>query len=88
MHEMQEAQHAKILGTCRALSVWAKNSMTNCKTWRSRNNGGHGLHRIGDTNGKMLVWCRKCFGYALMKLGRKLLNSCQPFVDEKKKILC
>ena len=30
----------------------------------------------------MLVWC-----YTRVKLGRELLNSCQPCVDEKKKNL-
>ena len=31
------------------------------------------------------MWRRKCTGHTGVKLGRKWLNSCQPFVDENKK---
>ena len=34
-------------------------------------------------NGGMLVWCRKCSGYAILRLGAKLSSQCQPAADPK-----
>ena len=46
----------------------------------------HGVLRIVDTNGKMmLVWCRTCSGHVRVRLGRALLTSRQPSAKEKNK---
>ena len=36
--------------------------------------GGHDLVRRTDRQGKVLIWCRKCSGYARQGMGLKLIN--------------
>ena len=36
------------------------------------------LGRRMDTQGEVLVWCRKCSGYARQRMGSKLMNGCKP----------
>ena len=31
-----------------------------------------------DRQGDVLIWCRKCSGYARQRTGRKLKNCCKP----------
>ena len=40
-----------------------KELTSNLRKWRGRRTRGHDLQRTVDTNGEMLVWCRKCFGH-------------------------
>ena len=40
--------------------------------------GGHDLVRIMDRQGEVLIWCRKCSGYARQRMGPKLVNCCRP----------
>ena len=46
--------------------------------WKKRHLGGHDLVRRMDRQGEVLIWCRKCSGYARQKMGRKLRNCCKP----------
>ena len=71
-------------GTCHGFKWMGKAFNKPLKKWNNRHNGGHDL----DTNGRILVWCRKCSGYTGVKLGRKLLDGYQPFVEENKKNIC
>ena len=43
--------------------------------WRSR--GGHDLVRRIDRQGEVLIWCRKCSGYARQRMGPKHMNCCR-----------
>ena len=40
--------------------------------------GSHDLVRRTDRQGEVLIWRRKCSGYARQRMGRKLMNYCQP----------
>ena len=40
--------------------------------------GGHDLVRRVDRQGDVLIWCRKCSGYARQRMGPKLVNCCRP----------
>ena len=31
-----------------------------------------------DRQGEVLIWCRKCSGYARQRMGSTLMNSCKP----------
>ena len=31
-----------------------------------------------DRQGEVLIWCRKCSGYARQRMGPKLVNCCKP----------
>ena len=31
-----------------------------------------------DRQGEVLIWCRKCSGYARQRMGPKLMNCCKP----------
>ena len=31
-----------------------------------------------DWQGEVLIWCRRCSGYARQRMGPKLLNCCRP----------
>ena len=35
--------------------------------WRKRHMGGHDMVRRVDRQGDVLIWCRKCSGYARQK---------------------
>ena len=37
--------------------------------WRRRHVGGHDLVRRMDRQGEVLIWCRKCSGYARQRMG-------------------
>ena len=40
--------------------------------------GGHDMVRRMDRQGEVLIWCRKCFGYARKSMGPHLMNCCKP----------
>ena len=44
--------------------------------WR-KTLGSHDLVRRVDTQGRVLIWCRKCSSYARRRMGPKLLNCCK-----------
>ena len=46
--------------------------------WRRRQLGGHDLVRRMDRQGEVLIWCRRCSGYARQRMGPKLVNCCKP----------
>ena len=41
-----------------------------------RHLGGHDLVRRMDTQGEVLIWCRKCSGYARQRMGPQQVNCC------------
>ena len=43
----------------------------------SRNLGGHDLVRRMDRQGDVLIWCRRCSGYARQRMRPKLMNCCR-----------
>ena len=50
------------------------------KDWKNggrRHLGGHDLVRRMDRQGEVLIWCRKCSGYARQRMGPKLTNFCR-----------
>ena len=46
--------------------------------WGKRNRGGHDLVRRVDRQGKVLIYCRKCSGFARQRMGPNLMNCCEP----------
>ena len=46
--------------------------------WGKRHLGGHDLVRRLDGQGEVLIWCRKCSGYARQRVGPKWMNCCKP----------
>ena len=46
--------------------------------WRKRQLGGHDLVRRMDRQGEVLIWRRKCSGYARQRVGPKPMNCCKP----------
>ena len=40
--------------------------------------GGHDIARIIDRKGEVMIWCRKCSGFARQRMGPKLMNCCKP----------
>ena len=38
----------------------------------------HDLVRRLDRQGEVLIWCRKCSGYATQRMGPNLMNCCKP----------
>ena len=36
------------------------------------------LFRRMDRQGEVLIWCRKCSGYARQRMGPKLMSCCRP----------
>ena len=46
--------------------------------WGRRQLDGHDLVRRMDRQKKVLIWCRKCSGYARQRMGPKLINCCMP----------
>ena len=46
--------------------------------WRKQHLGGHDMVRRMDLQGEVLIWRRKCSGYARQMMGPKLLNCCKP----------
>ena len=70
----RRSKYATHPGTCRGFKWMEKYFNMKLKKRGSRHTGGHDFQRLVDTNGKMLVWCRKSFGYAR----GKLLRHCQP----------
>ena len=40
--------------------------------------GGHDMVRRVDRQGEVLIWYRKCSGYARQRVGPKLMNCCKP----------
>ena len=47
---------------------------TNCHKWGNKHIGGHGLQRVVDLNGKMLVWCKEIFGELVGTLVRETVK--------------
>ena len=45
---------------------------------RRRHLEGHDLVRRMDRKDEVLVWCRKCSGYARQRMGPKLISCCRP----------
>ena len=45
--------------------------------WRRRHLGGHDLVGRMDRQGEVLIWCRKCSGYAKQRMGPKMMNCCK-----------
>ena len=86
MHEMWAAQQAgQKSWNVPVLHVDGRAIPDTLETWSSRNSGRRDLQRTVDTNGEMFVLCRTSSGHTRVKCGRKLLNRCQPFLDETKK---
>ena len=47
--------------------------------WGRRHLGGHDFVRRMDRKGEVvLIWCRKCSGYARQRMGPKMVNCCRP----------
>ena len=40
--------------------------------------GRHNMMRRMDRHGDVLIWCRKCSGYARQRMEAKLMNCCKP----------
>ena len=51
-----------------------KISVTKFGKWRKRHLGGDDLVRRMDRQGEVQIWCRKCSGYARLRMGPKLMN--------------
>ena len=45
--------------------------------WRRRHLVEHDLVRILDRQEDVLIWCRKCSGYARQRMGPKLMKCCK-----------
>ena len=45
--------------------------------WEKRHLGGHDLVRRMDRQGEVLIWSRKCSGYARQRVDPKLRNCCK-----------
>ena len=43
----------------------------------NENLGGHDILRRMDKQGEVLIWYRKCSGYARQRMGPKLMNCCK-----------
>ena len=54
-----------------------KNFVKKIGKWRKRHFGGHDLVRRKEGQGEVLIWCRKCSGYARQKIKPKLMNCCK-----------
>ena len=56
------------------------------KVWKMgrRHLGGRDPVRRIDRQGEVLIWCRKCSGYARQGMGQKLINCCKPEQTDKK----
>ena len=46
------------------------------------------MARRMDRQGELLIWCRKCSGYARQRMGPKLMNHCQPEKVGTKDVSC
>ena len=68
------SKYMKMLGKC----TGPKYLSTNVGKWGKRHLGGHDLVRRLDRQGEVLIWCRKCSGYARQTMGPKLMNCCKP----------
>ena len=70
----QGSKYMKMPGKC----TGPKFLSNNWGKWRRRHLGGHHLVRRMDRLGEVLIWCRKCSGYARQRMGPQLMNCCRP----------
>ena len=66
------SKNMKMPGRCTRPKFMSK-SLGN---WRKRHLGGHDFARRMDRQEDVLIWCRKCSGYARRRMGPKLMNCC------------
>ena len=64
----------KVPGRCTGPKFLSKSS----GKMERRHLGGHDLVRRMDRQGEVLIWCRKCSGYARQRMGPKQKNCCKP----------
>ena len=55
----------------------------NLGRWGKRHMGGHDMVRRMDWQGDVLIWCRKCSGYARRRMGHKLCECIDPLDDTR-----
>ena len=74
MHEVwKSSKYMKVPGKCTGPKC-----LSSCfGKWKKRHLGGHDLVRRMDREGEVLIWCRKCSGYARQRIGPKLRNCCK-----------
>ena len=67
-------KHMKMPGRCDGPNFLSK-SLKNgqCAIWEDMD-----LVRRMDRQGEVLIWCRKCSGYARQRMGPQLVNCCMP----------
>ena len=54
--------------------------------WVKRHLGGHDLVRRVDRQGQVLIWCKRCSGYARQKMGPKLMKLLQAGASGHKRV--
>ena len=64
----------KMSGKCTGPKFLSKS----LEKWGRRHLGGHDLVRRMDTQGEVLIWRRKCSGFARQRMGPKLMICCKP----------
>ena len=64
----------KMPGTCTGPKLLSKS----LGKWRRGHLGGHDLARRMDRQREVLIWFRKCSGYARQRAGPQLVNCCRP----------
>ena len=47
-------------------------------TWEKKYLESHDLARKVDRQGRTMIWCRRCSGYAGQRVGPTLLDCCRP----------
>ena len=70
----RESKYMKMPGRCTGPKLLSKS----LGKWKRRHLGGHDLVRRMDRRREVLIWRRKCSGYARQRMGPKLVNSCKP----------
>ena len=68
------SKYMKMSWTCKGPKFFSKKH----GKWRSCHVGGHDLVRRMDGQGEVLIWFRKCSGYARQSMEPKLMNCCRP----------
>ena len=68
------SKYMKMLGKCSGPKYLSEK----IGKWGQRRRRGHDLGRRMDRQGEILIWCRKCSGYARQRMGPKLMNCCKP----------
>ena len=53
-------------------------SKNNLGRWGKASLGGYDTVRGENRHGEALIWCRRCSGCALRRLGPQLVNQCKP----------